>query len=246
MNNHFVSEGSVLKNSKALEHIIVDTCAGKGTIIVHGDATFILQGIVIKLKYKPVLDFERNVIALSKPINRFDVNFASDEKSNGYKIIDRERRKRALSTERQDESHPFPQPKRNFQRSLFATTNSSTSNERHDKLGHAEVEKMIFATNKLYRIPPFYRNELIQHQFFAFIASKTKRSPLHCSRSRLFDPCYLTHTDMTRKITTRLLESASHFVIFLDDTTATGAVYFVKRRSQIIDCLRACKELVEI
>lgn len=52
------------------------------TTIGQGDATFVLHGSKINLKCKHVLDFGENLIALSRLIDRFDVNFTFVEKFN--------------------------------------------------------------------------------------------------------------------------------------------------------------------
>lgn len=220
----------------------VVTCAGLGTIVGGGSVTFKLDSKLITLQCKHTPEFNENVISLSKLLSTYKIDFDHSNIFQGYRLFEKSNMALLHTSFIKDGLYPFPAP---IQKAPKALKTFSSAKEWHERLGHVGIDRLVRASKLVEGVPQFQRNELTQHQCIPCMESKSKRAPLPEPKPRHTQPLELTHTDMTGKLTVRSLGGAHYFTIFLDDSTAMSAVYFLQQKSEFLQCLKAYKSLTE-
>lgn len=242
-NEHFVWNREKFSCYRAIEPSAVETCGGASRIIGEGDVTFKIGSMDVTLTCKHAPDFAENIISLSKFIKSFNCQFVSDTNFEGCVISNKSDNRELHRCRTENGLYPMPGPNRP-KRAQMAQVESAEVHW-HRSLGHIGSDRLIRSIDQVDGLPKLDRKLVNDLQCIPCIESKTKRAPIPVPTKRITKPLELTHTDISGKISVQSLGGCHYFVVFLDDATSMSAVYFLTKRSEFFDALKAYKALVE-
>ena len=241
-NNNFVWDRSVFVTYKETPVQHVETCNGTSEMVGEGDVKFLLGEKVITLKCKHTPGFNENVIALSKFVRLYQVEFKSTDSFEGCEVKDNGKLVHTIKLT--NGLYPFPKP-------LPATIQTAMSvkvnqyGKWHSILGHIGQSRMLKAIHLADGISGVDVSASKDHQCIPCLEFAKKRAPIPTPVPRQTKPLQLTHTDISGKISYESFGGYVYFAVFLDDNTARSAVYFLRQRSELLAALQQYKALVE-
>lgn len=108
----------LISNSKPIQRLIGDPCAGMGTIFGQGKNHFQIGLKVLLLLFKPVGNFEDKIIALSRLIIDYKTEFKHNNDFQGYTPIDHKTDNRVFKCTVKKWTISIPMPNEIFEKSV--------------------------------------------------------------------------------------------------------------------------------
>lgn len=248
-NGNFICNRELIFDYERVAQCEVDICEGRSKLVGTGKIKLpITTGIIIDTSHAP--NFSQNIISLSKLVQLFRIELrSSDDNSEGFegaKLFEKSTGKLLLTSQLQNGMYPLLTPINTERAALRANSNADNSaKEWHEKLGHISPDRLQFVPFSCKIVPEMEINKLKDMRCASYMIAATKIARLKSSTSVSSQPLELIHTDIAGPVNPELRNKKTYMDVFLDDHSRLSTVYFLGKKTEFFQTLKAYQALAE-